>query len=530
MAGLRFNIHAFDKTKKAFDSVKNNVRGLKSQFSSLKGQIRGIGPLMVAAFSGAAIRAIVATTDKIDKFSLRLGISREKLSELKFAGEQTGVEFNQLTLGLQRMTRRIAEAAQGTGEAKTALAELGLSAQELSTLSPDEQFMKIADAMQGVESQSDKVRLAFKLFDSEGVSLIQTMIGGSQQINRFGQELRDLGAIVDSDATKNITELNDSWNRMTTALEGAGRNLLAFFAPALDFVMDLVTEAIALISKLFRIAREAQVGLASTGIAIGEFFGLIDEDVAAEAFKLANEKIEEIRGNTKRATKEVKDFKNEINTLENNTKINRGSVVNGNGDKGPTRVDVKGTLSETDKEALRTMDRIEDRFRDGLSSIVTDWENAGDAIKSTIKDIGNAILSNQMNQIFDSIAGSNGSGDLIQGAQSILGDLLGYGGNADGSGGGGSLFGSIGDFFGGFFADGGAFNAGKPIVVGEKGPELIYPRQSGTVVPNHAMASAGGTTINMNISTPDANSFRASQAQITAEMAQAISIAQRRNL
>lgn len=153
MAGLRFNIHAFDKTKRDFDSVKKNVRGLKSQFSSLKGQIRGIGPLMVAAFSGAAIRAIVATTDKIDKFSLRLGISREKLSELKFAGEQTGVEFNQLTMGLQRMTRRIAEAAQGTGEAKAALAELGLSARELSTLSPDEQFMKITEAMQGVESQ-----------------------------------------------------------------------------------------------------------------------------------------------------------------------------------------------------------------------------------------------------------------------------------------------------------------------------------------------------------------------------------------
>lgn len=39
-----------------------------------------------------------------------------------------------------------------------------------------------------------------------------------------------------------------------------------------------------------------------------------------------------------------------------------------------------------------------------------------------------------------------------------------------------------------FMAKGGRFRKGQPIVVGEKGPELIVPDEDGVVVPNHALA------------------------------------------
>ena len=55
----------------------------------------------------------------------------------------------------------------------------------------------------------------------------------------------------------------------------------------------------------------------------------------------------------------------------------------------------------------------------------------------------------------------------------------------------------------GFRAEGGPVNSGSPYVVGEKGPELFVPRSSGSIVPNGAMGSsggsAGGVTVNYNI-------------------------------
>ena len=62
---------------------------------------------------------------------------------------------------------------------------------------------------------------------------------------------------------------------------------------------------------------------------------------------------------------------------------------------------------------------------------------------------------------------------------------------------------------GGFLADGGSASANTPYIVGERGPELFVPRSSGTVIPNHALAGAGGTTMVTNnyINAIDTKSF-----------------------
>lgn len=64
-----------------------------------------------------------------------------------------------------------------------------------------------------------------------------------------------------------------------------------------------------------------------------------------------------------------------------------------------------------------------------------------------------------------------------------------------GSGGGGGFLSSLGTAFSSIFgrASGGSFNANQPYMVGEKGPELIIPRMSGTVIPNHKLGGAGFT-------------------------------------
>ena len=65
-------------------------------------------------------------------------------------------------------------------------------------------------------------------------------------------------------------------------------------------------------------------------------------------------------------------------------------------------------------------------------------------------------------------------------------------------------------------ASGGPAKAGQPYIVGEEGPELFIPKNSGTVIPNdETMAMAGGQglgiggpTVNYNINAVDAASFK----------------------
>ncbi len=100
--------------------------------------------------------------------------------------------------------------------------------------------------------------------------------------------------------------------------------------------------------------------------------------------------------------------------------------------------------------------------------------------------------------IFDAI--KTGIKDIIKGvsdAVGALGKIAGFAGKV----GGGLLHGITGAIGGAWNwltgrADGGPVSANTPYIIGERGPELFVPNQSGTVVPN---GKFGGQTIVFNI-------------------------------
>lgn len=80
----------------------------------------------------------------------------------------------------------------------------------------------------------------------------------------------------------------------------------------------------------------------------------------------------------------------------------------------------------------------------------------------------------------------------------LLGDQ--YGKNAKVGGAVGTFFDYLKSLGGGTRASGGPVTAGRPYLVGERGPELIVPRNNGTVVPNGAMVGGGsGVSMVVNI-------------------------------
>ena len=223
--------------EKGLSAVQRAARGATSALRSTVNPARMLQAGLTAlagAGLGAMVKQSMNSVDALAKTSDKLGITTEKLAGLRHAAELTGAGQRTLDMGLQRMTRRISQAAQGSGEAKDALLELGLSAQELNQMTPDEQFRRIADAMGEVDGQSDKVRLAFKLFDSEGVNLVNTLAVGTDGLDRMQAEAEELGlAISRTDAAK-IEEANDAATRAPSALKGVTTELTLALAPALE--------------------------------------------------------------------------------------------------------------------------------------------------------------------------------------------------------------------------------------------------------------------------------------------------------
>ena len=203
--------------RRSSDKSLGDKTGLAAHAGKAKLAMAGLATGVVAV--GAAVlkvtRDVARHNDEIAKMSLRIGASTEALSQYEFVAKRSGVEFRTLTMGWQRMTRRISEAAKGMGEARGALKELNLSAAALNELAPEDQFEAIADAMQGVTGQADKVRLAMKLFDSEGVALVQTMEGGAKAIRAVREEAHAFGVTLTGETAAAAAEFQNQLANLT---------------------------------------------------------------------------------------------------------------------------------------------------------------------------------------------------------------------------------------------------------------------------------------------------------------------------
>ena len=214
---------------------------------ALRGAIRGVTSFVKALTTEAA-----AQGDAFAKMSLRIGASVEALSAYKHVAELSGVSMNTLTMAWQRQTRRIAEAANGTGEAKDALRELGLIASDLNRLAPEQQFEALADALSGVENKADRVRLAMKLWDSEGVRLVQIVNQGSEAIRAMKQDAHDLGLVWTEDAARSAEAFNDSMLRVERSIDGVKKMFAEVLLPVLVEAMDDITQSVMLNKDNFR--------------------------------------------------------------------------------------------------------------------------------------------------------------------------------------------------------------------------------------------------------------------------------------
>jgi phage-related minor tail protein len=159
--------------------------------------------------------------------------------------------------------------------------------------------------------------------------------------------------------------------------------------------------------------------------------------------------------------------------------------------------------------AMAGLESVTDKFGRTLTGAFARGVLAGRSFEDVLRGIGQRFVDIALQA-------------ALKPAESLLGGLF--------SGLAGSLSGAVKPF-----ADGGVVGAptyfpmGRDLgLMGEAGPEAVVPLARG---PDGKLGirggGGGGVTVNVAISTPDAASFRRSEAQVSAALARAVSRGQR---
>jgi len=259
-----------DRTKAAFASVSRSIDSLKTSVGGIAGKFGGITAAIAGVTAGfAALENIkvIALLDQLDDLAEKSGVSVEKLSELRFAGESTGTSFETLTGGLGRLSKQMAAAAGGNKEAIATFEALGVEvANADGTLrSADDVLRDVATRFASYEDGAAKAALAQRLFGKSGADMIPLLNQGAAGISRLADEARALGVIYDSKTAKAAADFNDNLTKIKLASEAAS---VSIAGPLIQSLARLSAEFLEAKKNGGLLA----AGLASYRKGVGEFW------------------------------------------------------------------------------------------------------------------------------------------------------------------------------------------------------------------------------------------------------------------
>jgi hypothetical protein len=235
--------------EKGFKKAQGTVGDFSATMEKLVKRVAQAALAMSAAVVGAAVLAVkkqLPVLDDIATIAERLGTSGQKLLELSYAAQQADASQESLIKGLQRFQKSIGEAAEGTGAAVDAFKNLGLSAEELSTMDPVDAFLLTADAIKDLSTQAEKFAVSSDLMGrTGGQDLINFMMKGGEATREMMMRFRELhGEISEADFAE-ISIADNAMRDLSTSVEGLARKFTVIVAPALTNFSEWMTKLLA---------------------------------------------------------------------------------------------------------------------------------------------------------------------------------------------------------------------------------------------------------------------------------------------
>jgi uncharacterized membrane protein len=223
-----------DRLRGPFNRLKARVSAFGSRLSSVMGRL-GLSITGLYGTVSAMVIKFATMGDRLAKTADKLGLPIAQLQKYRFAADRSGISTSTFDMAFQRLTRRIGDARKGMGPAYKALADLEVHLEKTdgSAKSNIEVFEEIADKIGAIEDPTERVRLAFAFFDSEGVSMVNMLKDGAAGVRELGQELEDMGGIIEDDAARKSETLIDMVTNVKAVLGGLIASVVGELQPTI---------------------------------------------------------------------------------------------------------------------------------------------------------------------------------------------------------------------------------------------------------------------------------------------------------
>lgn len=273
------------KLKQGLRVAENSLKKFGASVSKAGTGLMMAGAAILAPLS-LAVREYTKAGSALKEMSDRTGVAVESLSALQYGLSQNGATLEDFEKGL-----RTSQKLLGSSLGAKVLGEMGVDIEKLKALSPEEQFMSLAEAISRLPTQVDRAAAAMRIFGKGGTTLLPFLSQGREgilQLSRVAGEKGLLWSSQDAAAADafgdSIGEIRQQVLRLVANIGAALVPVLQDFGQWLSRVIPIAKDWVAanrpMIVMLAKAALAA-VALGAALFAVGKIIALVAGAFAA---------------------------------------------------------------------------------------------------------------------------------------------------------------------------------------------------------------------------------------------------------
>jgi len=458
--------HALVEAAPAISAVAKGTGNLVKGFTELPGPIQAVGGGVTIASAGFLLLAprIKETRELLKSLSVESPKAARAVglvgkAALSFAAIQL------LDSAIDSLQRSMRKALPGT----EALAGQLLDLRDAKVDHLGQQFHDLGDDLDFLEQNAKGQSLVELIPDIKG--MVPGITSAGERIHQFADETAALDSALASIAATSTKDAQAAFDALA-----ASEGLSSDQQKALRRQLPQYTEALAGAANATRLSTGAtDKNTDSNDKNTKSRRELIDamREQRSEAIRAANAEIN-YQASIDDARKSLKDNGKTLDITTEKGRANRSALLD--------MAAAWNDLSNKEKNSLGARKAAIDQFADMAVKMGMDEDKARALAKRILE-----IPSKKITVTADTSAAQAAVNRFITDNNGRTVRI-----NIDGSRTAGGLTGK---------AIGGPVNAGETYLVGERGPELFTPRQSGSITPNHALARATGGMVDNSVAT-----------------------------
>jgi hypothetical protein len=222
---------------------KQGAAGMAVMRGAASGLMAALGPLLPLLAVGAIGKFAtdnLNAADAMSKLSQRTGVAAPELDKFRKVAELSDTSIESLSKAFPTLAKNVTDAANGTGPAADAFAQLGIKLTDTSgkVRDTDAVMKDIMDKFKKMEDGTQKAALASEIFGKRlGSELIPFLNSGSQAVN-------EMSTALTQEFADKAAAFNDKIENMTEKLGNLGIEVMTAVMPVLDQLVDMLGDLV----------------------------------------------------------------------------------------------------------------------------------------------------------------------------------------------------------------------------------------------------------------------------------------------